>query len=235
MSESCLSSVLFCAPAEVGGSIIERDFQHGVSRSCTPLISLVGLWAAYKNQRIILWDTTNIPIPQPGDAEGQSLTWNSYYHQNCGKAGIGVQPCGWIRCAELWMGAASDTLYHSKNEGILPMQQEFQESDKIDETIIPFIQILDRGYQVQKASLDAGKQKVEQPFFADKEGFFSTSQVQRSAAVASERSGNERAVRICKLPGYIQRGPHSRSEMDRFCNVWLAWTFQVNFMFAPIH
>jgi hypothetical protein len=131
----------------------------------------VGLWAAYKNQRIILWDTTNIPIPQPGDAEGQSLTWNSYYHQNCGKAGIGVQPCGWIRCAELWMGAASNTLYHSKNEGILPMQQEFQESDKIDETIIPFIQILDRGYQVQKASLDAGKQKVEEPFFADKEGF----------------------------------------------------------------
>jgi hypothetical protein len=55
-----------------------------------------------------------------------------------------------------------------------------------------------------------------------------------SAAIAADRSGNERAVKRCKMSGYLKRGLHERQDINVFADVWLAWPFQVNFMYKPV-
>ena len=55
-----------------------------------------------------------------------------------------------------------------------------------------------------------------------------------SASVASDRSGNERAVNVCKKSGYIKRGLAPHGEPRRLNDSWLAWSFQANFMYAPV-
>ena len=55
-----------------------------------------------------------------------------------------------------------------------------------------------------------------------------------SASVAADRSGNERAVKNSKASGFIKRGLKPNASPARFNNVWLAWSFQANFMFAAV-
>lgn len=47
-----------------------------------------------------------------------------------------------------------------------------------------------------------------------------------SATVAADRSGNERAVKRCKMAGYVKKGLHQSQCPKRMNNVWLAWSFQ---------
>jgi hypothetical protein len=197
-------------------------------------------WAAYENRRPVFWDTSNLPIATPSNAEDQSLTWNSYYHMNCAKIAIGVQPCGFIVVPQPWVGAGSDTLMHSKHDGILPEQQQFQKEDIVrcedgSDKEIPFLNGLDRGYRVTEACFNAGRQLVEQPHFAPGDGKFSTHSALFSSAFASDRSGNERAVKMVKHSNYLTNGLQSTGDIDRFCDAVEAWGFQINFMFLPVH
>ena len=58
-------------------------------------------------------------------------------------------------------------------------------------------------------------------------------EVVRSAAVARDRGGNERAVKYSKLSGLIRKGLLPHEDPVTMCDVWLAWGFQCNFMYAP--
>jgi len=55
-----------------------------------------------------------------------------------------------------------------------------------------------------------------------------------SAAVATDRGGNEHAVRVCKESGVLKRGLYKAANMETLCDTWLAWSFQANFMFRPV-
>ena len=78
-------------------------------------------------------------------------------------------------------------------------------------------------------------QFVLQPNFAPSDRKFSTKETLRGASIAADRSGNERAVRVSKLSAYVKRGTKLHKNVDRLCDVWLAWSWQANFMFKPVH
>ena len=56
-----------------------------------------------------------------------------------------------------------------------------------------------------------------------------------SAAVGTDRSGNERAVNLSKQCGLIKKGIKSRTCYKRIDDVWLTWSFQCNFMFRSVN
>ena len=185
-----------------------------------------------KSERMIFWDTTNIPMTyQPSTALNQRITYNQYYGANVAKGGVFIQPCGWLGSESLWTGAISDTKYHEVN-GILSKQNEFAKQDLVDGEILPFTSILDRGYRVNLQAWREGKQVVRQPTFNNK-GSFSAYDTLVSAMIASLRSGNERAVHMAKIAGYVKKGLSAKGCPARLDDVWLAWSFQVNFMYAP--
>mmetsp|Transcript_35202 Transcript_35202/g.71275 ORF Transcript_35202/g.71275 Transcript_35202/m.71275 type:complete len:154 (+) Transcript_35202:1638-2099(+) len=78
----------------------------------------------YKDKQTVFWDTTNVNLPKPSDADLQRLTWSHYYSGNVGKGGVFAQLCGWIGTFALWTGAVSDTDYLG-NAGILEMQKQY--------------------------------------------------------------------------------------------------------------
>mmetsp|Transcript_13023 Transcript_13023/g.17054 ORF Transcript_13023/g.17054 Transcript_13023/m.17054 type:complete len:124 (+) Transcript_13023:142-513(+) len=114
--------------------------------------------------------------------------------------------------------------------GILEMQQKFQEADGG----LPFVNVLDRGYRVTRAAW-MSKQFILQPTFAKSDSKFSGSDVLRSASVAADRSGNERAVRMTKMSATVKRGTINNKDLVRLCDLWLAWSWRTNFMFKPVH
>jgi hypothetical protein len=182
----------------------------------------------YKDKRIVMWDNTGIRLHKPTDALLQRMTYSSYYAGNVGKGGIFVQLCGWMGTHELYPGAMSDSDYLNKT-GILEEQKAFQEKDGG----IPFTNILDKGYRSTRASWRNG-QFVLQPTFAKCDKKFTTNEVLRSASIAADRSANERAVRVAKMSSYVKRGTEDHRMVVRLCDAWLAWSWQVNFMFLPV-
>ena len=76
----------------------------------------------YGNQRMILWDNTNIAMTKPGNADMQRSTYSSYYSSNCAKGAVRVQFCGWMGTKCLFPGAISDTEYMVNNKRILQMR-----------------------------------------------------------------------------------------------------------------
>jgi hypothetical protein len=160
----------------------------------------------------------------------QRITYSSYYKGNVGKGAVFIQLCGWLGTHELFPGAISDSEYMRKT-GILEMQQQFQ----INDGGIPFTNVLDRGYRVSRAAWRHG-QFVLQPVFASSDKKFSGTEVLLSASIAADRSANERAVRVSKLSSYIKRGTmaHNNKDLERLSDVWLAWSWQANFMFKPV-
>ena len=158
----------------------------------------------------------------------QRITFSAYYAGNVAKGGIYLQLCGWLGAYELYPGDMSDSDYLNKTE-ILELQKFFQEKDGG----IPFLNILDRGYRSTRAAW-AKKQLILQPTFAQSDQKFSDVDVLRSASVAADRSGNERAVRVTKMSSYVKRGTTQHKDIVRLCDVWLAWGWQANFMFKSI-
>lgn len=73
-----------------------------------------------------------------------------------------------------------------------------------------------------------------QPVFAKSDEKFRSDDMLASASVAADRSGNERGVNRCKYSGWIKRGLRPNSCPKRLDNVWLAWSFQTNFMYEPV-
>ena len=175
----------------------------------------------------MLWDNTGIGLHKFTDALLQSLTFSAYYAGNVAKGGIYLQLCGWMGTHDLYPGAMSDSKYMNST-GILEEQHKFQEADGG----IPFTNVLDRGYRSTRAAWRNG-QFVTQPDFAKSDRKFQTGEVLRSASIAADRSGNERAVRVSKMSNYVKRGTESHKNLERLSDIWLAWSWQGNFMFKP--
>ena len=134
---------------------------------------------------------------------------------------------------DLWVGGISDTNYQEKT-GIFERQQKFGEWDLVDGKVLPFTNIFDRGYRCNLMAWRAGRQEVHQPTFARSDRRFTGMEMLIAASIAANRSKNERGVNRAKMSGVISRGLHPRGCSVRFNNVWLAWSFQANFMFKAV-
>ena len=185
----------------------------------------------YKKERIVQWDNTDIKLSKLGNADMQRITYSSYYSSNCAGGGVMLQLCGWMGTKCLFPGGISDTEYMTKS-GIFEEQRDFACNDISDST--PFCNETDKGYRCTEAAHRAGKQKMLQPDFAKADQHFKGKQVLTSGAIATDRSGNERAVRLSKQSGYINRGIKPAGSPLRMDNAWLAWSFQCNFMFENV-
>ena len=179
------------------------------------------------------WDNTALPIKQPSDAELQRNTYSAYYAGNVVKGGVFLQPCGWLGTEELWVGAVSDSEYF-KRAGILDKQELFLNKNDGESSNEKWYNILDKGYKVGAEAWQHDEQLILQPSFAKSEIKFNTFQTIRSGAVAADRSANERAVHVCKISNFLSDGLNENACHKRWCDVWLAWSYQCNFMYCPV-
>ena len=164
----------------------------------------------YQGKRVVFWDNTGIQLHKPSDAFLQRITFSAYYAGNVGKGGIFIQLCGWLGTHELYPGAISDSDYMDKG-GVLQLQEEFQKEFGGP----PFTNVLDRGYRSTRCAWRSGGQFVLQPTFAKSDRKFNASEVLRAAAIAADRSGNERAVRVAKMSSYVKRGTTTHKEWQQ--------------------
>ena len=185
--------------------------------------------SSYSDKRIVFWDNTDIRIVTPADAEVQRNTYSAYYAGNVAKGAVFIQPSGWMGTHDLWMGAVSDSEYFVRS-GILKQQQIFLETHDPDTTQYPWINILDKGYRVVEAAWREGRQFVLQPTFAKADKKFTSKETIRSSTVASDRGGNERAVRLAKMCGFLENGMEPTQDMNIVCEAWLGWGFICNFI-----
>ena len=97
--------------------------------------------------------------------------------------------------------------------------------------------MLDRGYRVTKVAWKFG-QFVLQLTFMQSDGKFSGKDTLHSSAIASDRPGNERAVRVVKMAKfhvkYMHAGSHCHYDLIRICDLCLCQGFQVNFSHLPV-
>ncbi len=193
----------------------------------------------YPNERIVMWDMTDVKAYGFSDADLQRLTYSKYYNGNCFKGGVFTQLCGWIGTGDLWPGAVSDSDYN-RREGYLNRQQDFADQDLIDVegagscTVVPFTNIYDKGYRAKMIAWKTGKQHVRQPIWAESDKRFGRKETLLSADVATDRAGNERGVNVCKRAWYISRGFTPNMSPKRMNDAWTTWSFQSNFMFNPV-
>ena len=184
----------------------------------------------YKGKRVIFHDNTGIKISQPQDGYLQRLTYSSYYGGNVGKAGVHIQQCGWIGAYDIFPGAISDTDYLDQSL-ILDEQQVYQEKNGG----VPFYNILDRGDRSTQAAWRRG-QFVLQPTFVKCDRTFNTEETIESSRIAADQSGNIRAVGLCKTCSFLRNAEKGfkLKKVNRLCDVWLAHSFQINFMYKSV-
>lgn len=194
-----------------------------------------GRWeSSYSKKRVIFWNNTDVRLTKPSDAELQRNTYSSYYAGNVAKGAVFIQPSGWMGTHDLYMGAVSDSDYFVKS-GILEQQQTYLSVHDIDNNNVQWVNVLDKGYRVVEAAWRAGRQFVLQPSFAHSDQKFNTEETIRSAAVASDRGGNECAVCLAKMSGYLINGMNPNQNIDVLCEVWLCWGFICNFIYKPVY
>ena len=152
---------------------------------------------------------------------------------NCAKGGVFLQLCGWLGVEQLWVGATSDSHYQIHNK-IFEKQRAFAEKDLYKGEINPFKNMFDKGYRLTAEAYWAEEQESIQPIFVKSDRRFIRKETVVSASVASDRSGNEREVNMAKKLGYIKRGLTAAGSPERLNNAWLAWSFQVNFMYNTV-
>ena len=176
---------------------------------------------------------TNINLPRPSDPDLNRALYSDYYGQCVGKGGAAVQPCGWMRLLPLWTGAVGDSQYITGTK-ILEEQKKFAEGDFSSPE--PFLNIFDKGYRSVLDARACGGQRCLQPAFAQSDKKFSQMETLHSACVAVVRSGNERAVQRAKMSWLVKRGCMNQLwPLDLLDDLWLAWGFQANFMYASMH
>ena len=188
-------------------------------------------WSAYAGKRVIEWDNSDVKVCVYENPLYQRNTYSKYDGGNCAKGAVFLQPCGWIGTTELWTGHISDTEYMERNK-IFQLQEEYVQS--CQDPRIPFTNILDRGYRVALSAWKTGKQTIIQPAFVKADKKFSSKKVLYSATVATDRSGNERAVNVCTRSLRIRRGLGKLENPKNMSDLWLTWSFQCNFMFKSV-
>lgn len=188
----------------------------------------------YRNKRVVFWDNTDVPFGfKPSSAENQRITYSKYYNGNCAKGGVFIQLCGWLGVSSLWVGNISDSEY-MKRTGIFREQDLHAEKDKVGGIKLAFINIFDKGYRLVFHAWQYGKQLLFQPVFARADEKFTANEVTESSSVASDRSGNERAVGVCCRSSYISRGFVSGRDPEVLDDAWMSWSFMSNFMYEPV-
>lgn len=187
----------------------------------------------YRGRRLVMWDNTNVRMYQPTDGDNQRKTYSAYYGGNVAKGAVFIQPCGWSGTHDLFPGAISDTNYMIKS-GAIKLHDKYLQKYDSDNKEIKFHILMDKGYRITYQAHEEGGQMVIQPNFAKSDERFSAFQTMRSAAVATDRSGNERAVKYMKHCEYISSGLKAGEDSRRLADVWLCWGFQQNFLYKPV-
>ena len=176
--------------------------------------------AKHAGKRLNMWDNTNVKAPDPQDAETNRHWFSHYYDGCCAKGAVFLQPCGWGGTWDLWAGCISDSDYQVRAD-MLKEQEEFVKQDPVHSDI-PFTNVLDKGYRIVITAWRAGRQRTIQPDFTRSDRRFSSREVVRSASVATDRSGNERHVNVCKRAGRISRGLQHHQQPRIIADAWLA-------------
>lgn len=186
-----------------------------------------------KALRIFFHDSTNVALQKPTDADLQRALHNDYYGMACGKGGVAIQQCGWIRTYPLMTGGIGDSEYVVESE-ILKKQAWFASQDT--SSTRGGINAMDKGYRTTLVAQTFGQSNM-QPAFADSDRKFTSEETLYSAAIAALRSGNERAVHVVKMSWFITKTAAIQSNPDlKFISkIWLAFGFQSNFMYQPVH
>ena len=78
----------------------------------------------YPNERIIMWDMTNVAVCGFSDTDLQRLTYTKYNNGNVSKGVVFTQRCDWLGTSALWPGSISDSVYN-RREGCFQRQEEF--------------------------------------------------------------------------------------------------------------
>ena len=187
--------------------------------------------------RVIMWDMTGIEGYHFSAAELQRNTYSKYYGGNYFKGGIGMQLCSWGLTWPLWGGHESDSGYH-ESAGYLEAQEQFQKKDLVQHSatervleVVPFTNVLDKGYRARAQNWRCGEQLTAQPIFGKSDQQFKGSETKYSASLASDRGANERGVNVSKRSGIIKRGFKPGMDPELFDDVWLCWGFMANFMY----
>lgn len=181
----------------------------------------------YPNQRIHLWDTTDVRLAgKPSTGGIQSATHNSYYNGNVLHAAVGCTPFGWLMTVQLYPGALLDTDYLEVS-GILSDQQQLALRDGGP----PVGNMLDKGFKrAEDARQRYGNQYFIQPSFR-RRATFTPVEVLRTTKVASERNISERAVlRPCSF-GFVQKGIRNNVSPPFVDAVWENICFRCNFTY----
>ena len=94
--------------------------------------------------------------------------------------------------------------------------------------------VLDKGYRCTVMMFRHGEQRVLQPIYAIKNKRWTDNEALTTASIASDRSGNERAVKLLKTSGLIKYGIESHQSFEYINDIWLSYGFQVNFMYKSV-
>ena len=92
--------------------------------------------------------------------------------------------------------------------------------------MLAFLNIYDKGYRAKAVAHQAGEQLVLQSDFAESAKHFNRNKTLRSASMATDRGGNERAVNVSKRSWYAKRGFQPNLDSKQMNDVWLTWSFK---------
>jgi len=187
-------------------------------------------------KRIVMHDCTDVHLVKPSNPNLQRALYSQYYGGCVAKGGIRLQLCGWTVTFDLCTGGMDDTSY-VKAIRIFESQEVFAKHDITLQHA--FVNIFDHGYCLILDALACGGQLCVQPLYSRRrDGKFTTSHVLYLAEVAwIVCSGNEWSVRQVKQSWLIKRGLTYQPNWDLciLADMWLAWGFQVNFMYESVH
>ena len=134
---------------------------------------------------------------------------------------------------DLWLGAISDSDYN-RWTGHVDEQEEFQKINIVYGSIIPFLNICDKGRREKMAAWQHGKQQAIRPDWTVSDRRFDRIETIGSTSVTSDRGSNERFVNVSKREGYVSRGLEPNMDPVRMNKAWRTWRYQSNFMFKPV-
>ena len=106
---------------------------------------------------------------------------------------------------ELWEGNVSDSEYMVES-GVFPALNNFINKHDEEKSGTRFTIVLDKGYRITSEAWKNGCHIVLQPTFAKSGQRFTSCETLLTASVATDRAGNERAVRYVKNSDYIAKG-----------------------------
>lgn len=88
--------------------------------------------------------------------------------------------------------------------------------------------------EVGECFANVGQQCLQPKFSGTSAPKFLGIDTQLTAAVAADHVANEHAVKIAKIDKFVSEGYRQTIGVDQLCDAWLAWGYQVNFVYKPV-